>query len=137
MGQMILAWDCCLSAISRGEEKRKDRYAEERKSHVDLDTPRRVGSIRRNVGMSLFAYSMRMRQGFSATGQQGVSSEVCGSILRLNHRNGCLPGWIEEGQRHDLCGNGVAHGFHGHLDAQRCPGRCTPAAYAAQGDHLF
>ena len=65
---MILAWDCCLSAISRGEEKRKDRYAEERKSHVDLDTPRRVGSIRRNVGMSLFAYSMRMRQGLQRDG---------------------------------------------------------------------
>ncbi len=60
---MILAWDGCLSAISRGEKKRKDRYDEERKSHVDLDTPRRERSIRHNVGMSLFAYPMRMRQG--------------------------------------------------------------------------
>src|SRR6266550_8415212 len=134
---MILAWDGCLSAISRGEKKRKDRYDEERKSHVDLDTPRRERSIRHNVGMSLFAYPMRMRQGLQCSVLASLSSEVCGPILRLNHRNGCLPGRIEEGQRHDLCGNAVAHGFHGHLDAQRCPGRCAPAAYAAQGDHLF
>jgi len=38
---------------------------------------------------------------------------------RSDHWHRCLPRRIEEGQRHDLGGNGVADGFDGHLDGKR------------------
>src|SRR5438876_4089075 len=55
----------------------------------------------------------------------------------LNQRDSGLARWIEKREWHYFCGNRVAHGLDGHLDAQRGPGLCAVTAHASQRDHFF